>query len=130
MKKLIIIGSCFAALGVIFGAFAAHTLQPVMTSTQAHSFETGVKYQLIHSLAILLMAILYKISSQQIFKYSAYLFTAGILLFSFSLYLLSLKQLFGISSWTFLGPITPIGGLLFICGWISTVWATIKMKNV
>lgn len=129
MKKLILFGSIFAMLGVIIGAFAAHTLQPVMTSTQAHSFETGVKYQLLHSLAILIMAVLYKTSNQKLFITAAYLFSIGIVLFSFSLYLLSLKQLLGISNWTFLGPITPLGGLMFICGWIMVLWAAIKLKH-
>jgi uncharacterized membrane protein YgdD (TMEM256/DUF423 family) len=129
MKRIIIIASVLAALGVIIGAFGAHALKPVMTPQQLQSFETGVKYHLIHSIALLGIACLYKLSHIKGFLWSGYLMIFGIVLFSFSIYLLALKQLFGISHWTFLGPITPIGGSFLIISWILIGINAIKIKN-
>lgn len=129
MKKLVIIGSLMAALAVVIGAFGAHALKPVMTILQQQTYETGVKYHIIHSIGIIIIAILYHLLSIKTLKYAAYFMFAGIILFSFSLYLLALKQVLGISNWTFLGPITPIGGMLFIIAWLLTAWSVTKSKN-
>ena len=118
MKRIVIIASILAALGVIIGAFGAHALKPVMTPQQLQSYETGVKYHMLHSIALLGIAVIYRISKNKSILWSAYFMMLGILLFSFTIYLLSLKQLLGISHWTFLGPITPIGGSFLIVSWI------------
>ncbi len=129
MKNLIRVASICGLLGVIFGAFGAHALKPVMTLAQADTFETAVKYQLIHSVSILVIALLYVYQPIKIWKVAGYLHLLGILLFSGSLYLLALKQLFGISHWTFLGPITPVGGLCFILGWIALFIGSYQITN-
>ncbi len=129
MKRILIIASILTALGVIIGAFGAHALKPVMTPLQLQSFETGVKYHLLHSIALIGISIIYHISKHKGLLWSAYLMILGIILFSFSIYLLSLKQLFGISHWSFLGPITPIGGSFLIASWILLAINASKLKN-
>lgn len=129
MKKLILIGSICSALAVMIGAFGAHALKPLMNANELQTFETGVKYHFIHSLGILLIGILYFINPNKLLIRAGYFLTFGILFFSFSLYLLALKQSLGIASWTFLGPITPLGGLCFIIGWGLTFWSFLKYKH-
>lgn len=129
MKKLIIIGSIMSAIAVIIGAFGAHALKPLMSATELQTFETGVKYHFIHSLGILILAILYSTHPNKKLITAGYFLFVGILFFSFSLYLLALKQTLGISHWTFLGPITPLGGLSFIIGWGLTCVSFLNYKN-
>jgi len=107
-------GAIFAGISVILGAFGAHTLKEQLAPEQLQVFETGVRYQFYHALAIILCGIL---AEKFKLRPSVLLFSSGIVLFSFSLYLLSCRQLLGIESWTWLGPVTPLGGLLFIAGW-------------
>lgn len=129
MKKLLSLGSLMMALAVVIGAFGAHALKPLMSVAQNQSFETGVKYHFYHALGILLLGIVYHFfPSKNIFR-AAYLLLFGIIFFCFSLYLLSLKQSLGIGHWTFLGPITPIGGLCFISGWLLLFFTLIRTKN-
>ena len=117
-NKLIRIASLFGVLAVILGAFGAHTLKTLLTPDQLQSYETGVRYQFYHTFAILICALLTdKVVSSKL-NMAAGSFIAGILLFSGSIYMLSLKSLFGIESLSWLGPITPIGGVLFIVGWV------------
>ncbi|MEX2592439.1 MAG: DUF423 domain-containing protein [Anditalea sp.] len=108
------LAAILGALAVVIGAFGAHSLEPVLTKNDyLATFETAVKYQFYHTLAILLIGVLIGIYQKNKFlKYSAHSFLAGIIIFSGSLYVLSLTNL------TWLGAITPIGGLAFILGWI------------
>ena len=106
------------ALAVIIGAFGAHALKTKLSPEQLQTFETGVRYQMYHTFALIAVAFLFDKYNNGLLRYSGYLFTTGIVLFSGSLYLLATKSLFGIESWTWLGPITPLGGLCFITGWI------------
>lgn len=129
MRKLLIIGSLMSAIAVIIGAFGAHALKPLLSITELQTYETGVKYHFIHSLGILIIALLYNATNNKKLITAGYLLFAGILFFSFSLYLLALKQVLGIQNWNFLGPITPIGGLLFISGWLVLCWSFISNKN-
>lgn len=101
-----------AGLSVILGAFAAHGLKDKLSSSMLDVFQTGVQYQLAHSLAILLLVALYRTMPNQWLVWGASAMAIGVLLFSGSLYLLALTQL----KW--FGPITPLGGLCFIAGWI------------
>jgi len=90
-------------------------------------FETGVRYQMYHSLALILTGILFeKINSV---KYAGNFFIAGIIFFSGSLYLLSTKEIFTDGSMKFLGPVTPLGGLCFLVGWGMLLYALIKNKQ-
>ncbi|MDT0690236.1 DUF423 domain-containing protein [Salegentibacter sp. F188] len=117
MKELVlIIGGIYGTLAVVFGAFGAHALKKKLNNDQLKSFETGVKYQMYHALILVLSGVIFPFLSlsQQIM---AWCFIIGILLFSFSIYGLILSDAAD-QKLKFLGPITPLGGLLLIIGWI------------
>ena len=127
MQKLfLIIGSIAATLAVILGAFGAHALKEKLSPEQLQVFDTGVRYQFYHAFALLVIGLLAEKYNSSFLNYSGYLFLTGIFLFSGSLYLLSTKNLFGMEGWKFLGPITPLGGLCFIAGWIFLVISVLK----
>ena len=123
MKILLSIAACSAMLSVILGAFAAHGLKTKLSETLLNTFQTGVQYQMYHSLAIILLIILYRQMPQSLLLYSAGFMVAGIVLFSGSLYLLAITQI----KW--FGPITPIGGVCFIVGWALLIAAALKVTN-
>ena len=116
----------FALTAVIFGAIGAHYLKDLITSSQLTSFKTGVKYQFFHALAILLIS-LNKDKFNTHVKKSLFFLFIGTLLFSFSIYLLALKDLLLIS-FQYLALITPIGGLLLIIGWFLLFFCLKKKK--
>lgn len=129
MNKLFItVASITGGLGVILGAFGAHALKAKLTPEQLQPFETGVKYQFYHTFALIAIALLAeKYSSQSsLLNLAGYFFIAGIVLFSGSLYMLATRSLYGGESWTWLGPLTPIGGLSFVIGWCMLLWISIK----
>ena len=105
-----------AVTAVALGALGAHSLKDILSESQYHSFETGVRYQLFHAITLLLLALNCDKLNQHL-KKSLILMSTGSCLFSFSIYLLSMQNILGISL-SFLGPITPIGGLLLIASWI------------
>lgn len=118
-KNILLTAALLGALTVILGAFGAHGLKSKITPEQLQVFETGVKYMFYHTLAILFAGLLFdKFPSTTLFLFSAYAFLAGIVLFSGSLFLLANKDWLGIATWRWLGPVTPIGGLSFIAGWL------------
>jgi len=116
----------FALTAVIFGALGAHYLKDLITSSQLTSFETGVKYQFFHALAILSISLNSEKFNNYVTKSLFFLFL-GTLFFSFSIYLLALKDLLVIS-FPLLGLITPIGGLLLIIGWFLLFFCLKKKK--
>src|SRR5882672_4389269 len=99
------IGAVVMALGVILGAFGAHGLKDVLTDPMKAVYETGVRYHLIHGLALFIVAWLASRSPSSLVTYSGWFFLAGIVLFSGSLYILALS---GVKAW---GAVTPLGGL-------------------
>jgi len=103
------LGAACAGIAVALGAFAAHGLKASLAPAQLATFEIGVRYQMYHGLALVLCALL---GERQRTAAAAWCFAAGILLFSGSLYGLALWQL----GW--LGPVTPIGGIAFLVGWL------------
>ena len=105
-------------LAVLLGAFGAHQLKSMFSDHAIQIFETGVRYQFYHVFALLLTALLYKDFSNQYMRWAGYLFIAGIFLFSFSLYLLTYVTGAVQSGFKWVGPITPIGGLCFLAGWV------------
>lgn len=113
-----IIGTASLLLAVCFGAMGAHALKPILSIEQLQSFETGIRYQFIHGLVILFLPVLNPYFSEKDIKQASLLFALGIILFSFSIYLLNLKEFLDLSGLKMLGPITPIGGLLLISGWL------------
>lgn len=130
-KRLIQFAGISGAIGVALGAMAAHFLKTKMedgtiTLNDLQAFETGTRYQIYHSIALLSIALLYdKLSSRLITK-AVYCFMAGIVLFSGSLYLLSTSRLMGIEHMRWLGPVTPIGGVFLIAGWLLTGFSAFK----
>lgn len=124
MRHYLTIAGFFAGTAVILGAFGAHALKEKLNVQQLQVFETGVKYQFYHAFALLAVGLLADKFNVPALNYSAWFFTAGILLFSGSLYLLSTIDINGLSGIkSILGPITPIGGLSFILGWVSLIIA-------
>ncbi len=117
MNKLIKTGAILAALGVALGAFGAHKLKELVDPSALATWETAVKYQMYHALGILLAGIIYSQNHVKTVKTSAWLMLAGICCFSGSLYFLSLRNILPFSV-LWLGPVTPIGGVLFILGWL------------
>lgn len=111
-QVIIATGALFGGLSVIFGAFGAHALKKTLSVDQQKSFETGVKYQMYHAIVLLVIGFNSEYSSKIIY----WCFSLGILLFSFSIYGLVLSDANG-KKLRFLGPVTPIGGLLFVIGW-------------
>ncbi|MFD1095712.1 DUF423 domain-containing protein [Salegentibacter chungangensis] len=117
MKELVlIIGGIYGTLAVIFGAFGAHALKKRFTADQLKSFETGVKYQMYHAIMLIICGISFPflVLSQQL---TALFFIIGTFLFSFSIYALNLGASSG-KKFRFMGPVTPVGGLLLIIGWV------------
>ena len=115
---IIITGAIFGALSVILGAFGAHAFKKFMNEEQLKNYETGIKYQMYHS--ILLVIIGLNANLFQNAQTLLILFALGITLFSFSIYGLTITSALN-RKWKFLGPITPIGGLLLVSGWISII---------
>lgn len=125
-KRIILSAAIFGLIAVILGAFGAHGLKGKINSESLENWKTAVDYQFYHTLALLFLATFSR-AKNSLINISYFSFTIGIFLFSGSLYLLSTREITSIST-TILGPITPIGGLFFIIGWISLFLATIRHK--
>ncbi|MCB0661872.1 MAG: DUF423 domain-containing protein [Saprospiraceae bacterium] len=117
-KRFIQLGAIFGFLAVALGAFGAHGLKKLIDASQLVTFETGVRYQFYHALALLAVGILAGKFPSKRMNWIGWLFVAGIVCFSGSIYLLSTRTVLGIENTTILGPITPIGGTLFLAGWL------------
>ncbi len=118
-KKFLVITGILGMLAVLLGAFGAHYLKSILTPAELTVYETGVRYHFYHTIALLGVAVLCRISKNKRLRYAGWLFFAGVIAFSGSLYLLACKEVLGIGAMTkVLGPITPIGGLLFAAGWV------------
>ena len=111
MKKLVAISG---ALAVALGALGAHALKEVLDPSSLESYKVAVLYHLVHTLALL------AVIQDNYKKMTVWLWTSGIVLFSGSIYSLAVDELIGMNL-SFLGPITPLGGLLFIAGWLSLI---------
>ena len=105
------LGILSAGLSVALGAFGAHALKTRLSAEMQAIYEVGVRYQMYHSLALILLGILMLQLSNNWLQWSGWSFLGGTLLFSGSLYVLALS---GIRAW---GAVTPIGGVLFLLGW-------------
>jgi uncharacterized membrane protein YgdD (TMEM256/DUF423 family) len=111
------LGAGAGFLGVAFGAFGAHALQGRLPSGMLAVFDTGVRYQLVHALALVAVDLLAARRESRLVAAAGWCFTGGIVLFSGSLYLLALTDT------TSFGLITPFGGLLLLAGWACLVFA-------
>jgi uncharacterized membrane protein YgdD (TMEM256/DUF423 family) len=116
------LGGLSGGLAVALGAFGAHALKARLTLDLLTTFETGVRYQMYHALALLIVAVvMIQVPAAGLLSVAGWLFIAGTLLFSGSLYLLCLTN----KRW--LGAITPFGGLAFIAGWLCLALAALGM---
>lgn len=123
MNTLGVMGGVFGFLGVAFGAFGAHVLKGQLSPEDLAIFETGVRYQMYHSLALLLTAVLVSKGPGRSRALMGWGFTVGIIVFSGSLYALVLTG----QRW--LGAVTPIGGIAFLFGWGALVWTMIRSRE-
>ncbi|MCA5004987.1 DUF423 domain-containing protein [Sphingobacterium bovistauri] len=126
-KKIILTASLFGLIAVILGAFGAHGLEGKISDYHIDTWKTANQYHFYHTFAILFLSTFSRAKSQSI-RISFIFFTIGIFLFSGSLYLLSVRELIGLEKVSILGPITPLGGLCFIVGWIGLFVAALKNR--
>ncbi|MEO6883442.1 MAG: DUF423 domain-containing protein [Bacteroidia bacterium] len=134
-RKILLFASVFGLTAIIFGAMAAHFLESKLVGGQItprdiHAFETASKYQLFHSIALLLIVLLMDKLDVKLMRLTSVFFIVGVIIFSGSIYLLSTQNLIGIGNLNWLGPITPLGGLSFIAGWTTLFIAAFKAKNL
>ncbi len=125
-RPALISAAIFAALAVVLGAFGAHALKQVLTAEQLQTFETGVKYQFYHSFALLATGICFSVFQNRQLKMASTFFITGILLFSGSLYALTLLKMNGEVGLGGVGIITPIGGVFFVLGWLMLLLGFLK----
>lgn len=119
-QRIVLSGAVFMALGVLLGAFGAHALKSQLSPEMLQVYKTGVEYQFYHALGLLLIGLIgFRMDSKWL-RWSGILLIAGILLFSGSLYALS------ISGIKMLGAITPVGGLSFVAGWVCLAVGIVK----
>ena len=116
MKTItLVFGAVYGMLSVILGAFGAHALKKILSIERLESFETGVRYQMYAAFFLLIVGYILKFETSSE-KWVSILMIVGTMLFSFSIYFLSLQDYLG-ANLKFLGPITPLGGLLMILSW-------------
>ncbi|WDF54152.1 DUF423 domain-containing protein [Mucilaginibacter sp. KACC 22063] len=126
-KQIVVTGALFGMVAVITGAFGAHALKSLLAPAQLEIWHTAVQYQFYHTFALLFLSTFSRFKNNYIFT-AYWLFVFGIILFSGSLYLLSLRSALGWNGLMWLGPVTPVGGLLFISGWITLAIAGLRNK--
>ncbi|MDO4232178.1 MAG: DUF423 domain-containing protein [Lautropia sp.] len=117
------LGAILAGLGVAAGALGNHALRPLLSDHMLTVYQTAVQYHLYHALALLIVAALATQLPARAVRLVAGLFTAGIICFSGSLYLLAITETRP------LGMLTPVGGSLFIAGWITLAWQAFRARN-
>ena len=125
-KRHIALGAVLAAIAVALGAFGAHGLKKIVSAETVQTFQTGVQYQMYHSLGLLLTGLLYEKTSPKFARIAGILFLLGIILFSGSLYVLTAGKAADIAALDKAGIITPVGGLAFIGGWLFLFLAAIR----
>jgi len=123
-KSITATGIILILTAIILGAFGAHALKEILSAERLLSFETGVKYQMYHGLSFLTLGLL---ADRFLFALKTFYAVAlsGIILFSGSIYLLAMQEVLDVKL-TFLGPITPIGGLLLITAWSMLLFKVMK----
>lgn len=129
-RRMFQVVGALGILAVILGAFGAHSLSDVLSDRQISSYKTGVQYHFYHLLALLATAILYTSYPVAWLRRSFSMFFIGIILFSGSIYILSCRELIGLVHYKWLGPLTPIGGVFFICGWVSLFASSRHLNSI
>ncbi|MGB0888508.1 MAG: DUF423 domain-containing protein [Vicingaceae bacterium] len=128
-KNTLIKAGILGMIAVLGGAFGAHALKEILSPAHLASFNTGVRYQMIHAVVLICLFLLGSKFEMKQFKVAAQFIFWGVILFSGSIYILTLKNIIGLEVLKFVGPITPIGGLLIITGWLFMVLGAIKIKK-
>lgn len=122
-----LMGSLFMVISVVLGALASHALERIISMEAIRSFEVGVRYMLYHGLALLILSMINypsKVHQKRVF----FLIVLGVLLFSGSIFLLSLKAVIPFSV-QFVGPVTPVGGICLIIAWLLNIQAIRSIKK-
>lgn len=125
-RALLSAAALFGGSAVLLGAFGAHGLKGRLSPEALQVFETGVRYQMYHALALVAAAWMADRVGGALPLAAGVSFATGVLLFSGSLYLLATRALTGTASWTWLGPVTPLGGLCFFAGWVVLGLAALR----
>jgi uncharacterized membrane protein YgdD (TMEM256/DUF423 family) len=131
-KQFILIG-VLGSLAVALGALGAHFLKSKIPSGQItvdllNGFDTGVKYHIYHTLGMFLIVLIKDKYPSKYLNWAYTFFLWGIILFSGSLYFLCTRNIYGVEWLKFLGPITPIGGISFVLGWLCISLSALKTK--
>ncbi len=113
------LGFLLCAIAVLFGAFGAHILKEMIGETELNTFDTGVRYQMLHAISLIILSLWHRKFDEKKLDLVMGLFIAGIAIFSGSLYLLATINIWGDDSYKMIGAITPIGGICFIAGWLT-----------
>lgn len=126
-KKIVIAGIILIIIAIVLGAFGGHALKEMLSETKLKSFHTGLRYQIYHGLAFLILGLS---SDRFLFslKSATSLLLVGVIMFSVSIYLLSIQELLAVEL-KFLGPVTPLGGSLMIVGWIVFLFKVVKQDT-
>lgn len=128
-KNFLLSGAMLGALAVALGAFGAHGLQrQTDDETILKGYQTAAQYQMYHALALLLAGILAERFHGKLMNWAGTCFITGIVLFSGSLYLLTYLKIQSSTAVKFVGPVTPVGGIFFIVGWLLLFAAIMKRK--
>jgi uncharacterized membrane protein YgdD (TMEM256/DUF423 family) len=126
-KPSLVYAAIFGGLAVALGAFGAHGLEGLTTDEKIlHSFQTGVQYEMYHALALLGTGLLAAHLRNNWLIWASRCFVTGIILFSGSLYLITFLKIQGSTAIRFAGPVTPLGGMFFIFGWLCLLVAVLR----
>jgi uncharacterized membrane protein YgdD (TMEM256/DUF423 family) len=122
VRKFLITGCAFLALAVLIGAFGAHGLKNIVTPEKLVTFETGVRYHFFHGFGLVIVAMVQQLFPEIKLQAAFYAFLVGIFLFSFNCYFYVLSGL------KIFAMIVPVGGLLFVAGWLIIAWKALKLR--
>ncbi len=129
-NKFLAVACLHMAVAISLGALGAHKLKTLLTPDQLSAFKTGVEYHIFHGLALLIVFSSPWFEQLKGQKTIGWLFNLGILFFSGSIYLLSTRDLTGLNTLAVLGPVTPLGGLCFIIGWLLLAFKLIQRNKI
>ncbi|EEI92710.1 hypothetical protein HMPREF0765_1665 [Sphingobacterium spiritivorum ATCC 33300] len=127
-KQIILTASFFGLLAVALGAFGAHGLEGKISEDHIGTWKTANQYHFYHTFALLFLSTFSRAKNTSI-RVAFFAFTIGILLFSGSLYILSVREITGFGNPRILGPITPLGGLSYMIGWVGLFVAALKNRS-
>lgn len=119
-KKFFLIACLFGATAVALGAMGSHMLEKLLPASKIETFKIGVRYQFYHAVVLLVLSLFQRYFTKKWLNWIGWMFVLGVLMFSGSLYFLAMSDYWGLNSLrSIVGPITPIGGVFFILGWLT-----------